>query len=254
MKKREELDLTKPHHLGQKLFSFGVLMESLEKEWDRGNAVTSREFYNLAESIAAHNGVKSIRETIADALVNGFMDQRLPFNPLWKATANDVTVDRCLHNAVCLLVWPDAETKIGDRRLNTKLINVKAMLEDLDRIMRGDGRILMMGCITMELLGLHDDIMLVSRMEHYSEFIKWRIINGLNAWFQSAWVKKVYKNWKYLEDNGYPIDSEMCRYPNEWIFKQMQNLVSFKKFQLVDRLDGISLWCYRLVKILELDK
>lgn len=67
-------------------------------------------------------------------------------------------------------------------------------------------------------------------------------------------MKRENRGWKFFKNGGCLVDPEMCKSQKGWIFNQIQELYSFRKDVLVNRLDGISLWCYRLVNLLQLDE
>ena len=250
-KKRE---VGRLQRLGQKLYSFGVLMESMESEWNSSDAVTSRDFYRLAEHIANGKNLDDIRNGIAKAIKRGFNDLWHPYSPTWKVAKNDIALDRILREILCLVVWQEDGVEIADYQYNPWLVDLIKMPMNLEEMALGSRRGIMMWGIILEIFGLHTDRLEVSSMERYSEDARARFLNRMSQWFKSDRMKRKDRGWRFFKNGGCLLDPEMCELQKEWVFSQMQKLDGFKKDALVDRLDGISLWCYRLVNLLQLDE
>lgn len=251
--KWEKREVGRLQRLGQKLYSFGVLMESMESEWNSSDAVTSKDFYRLAEHIANGKDLKGIRNGIAKAIKRGFNDLWHPYSPTWKVAKNDIALDRILREILCLVVWQEDRVEIADYQYDPWLVDLIRMPTNLEEMMLGSRRAIMMWGIILEIFGLYTDRLEVSSMERYSEDARARLLNRMGQWFKSDRMKRKDRGWRFFKDGGCLLDPEMYELQKEWIFSQMQKLDSFKKDALVDRLDGISLWCYGLVRLLQFD-
>lgn len=251
--KWEKREVGRLQRLGQKLYSFGVLMESMESEWNSSDAVTSKDFYRLAEHIANGKDLKGIRNSIAKAIKRGFNDLWHPYSPTWKVAKNDIALDRILREILCLVVWQEDRVEIADYQYDPWLVDLIRMPMNLEEMMLGSRRAIMMWGIILEIFGLYTDRLEVSSMEQYSENARARLLNRMGQWFKSDRMKRKDRGWRFFKNGGCLVDPEMYELQKEWIFSQMQKLDSFKKDALVDRLDGISLWCYGLVRLLQFD-
>ena len=252
--KWEKREVGRLQRLGQKLYSFGVLMESMESEWNSSDAVTSKDFYRLAEHIANGKDLKGIRNGIAKAIKRGFNDLWHPYSPTWKVAKNDIALDRILREILCLVVWQEDRVEIADYQYDPWLVDLIRMPTNLEEMMLSSRRAIMMWGIILEIFGLYTDRLEVSSMERYSENARARLLNRMGQWFKSDRMKRKDRDWRFFKDGGCLLNPEMYELQKEWIFSQMQKLDSFKKDALVDRLDGISLWCYGLVRLLQFDK
>nr|DAJ44171.1 MAG TPA: hypothetical protein [Caudoviricetes sp.] len=252
--KWEKREVGRLQRLGQKLYSFGVMMESMEHEWNSSDAVTSRDFYRLAEHIANGKNLKGIKDGIAKAIEWGFHDLWHPYSPTWSVAKNDIGLDKILRDVLCLVVWPEKRVEIADYQFNPRLMDLIKLPLDLEELMLGSRRGIILWGIILEIFGLYTDTLQVMSMERYSENARVRLLNRMGYWFKNDGMKRENRSWKFFKNGGCLLDPEMCKSQKGWIFNQIQELYSFKKDVLVNRLDGISLWCYRLVNLLQLDE
>lgn len=151
------------------------------------------------------------------------------------------------------MVWQEDRVEIADYQYDPWLVDLIRMPTNLEEMMLGSRRAIMMWGIILEIFGLYTDRLKVSSMERYSEGARARLLNRMGQWFKSDRMKRKDRGWRFFKDGGCLLDPEMYELQKEWIFSQMQKLDSFKKDALVDRLDGISLWCYGLVRLLQFD-
>lgn len=191
-------------------------MEDLERGWNSSDAVTSKDFYRLAKPTASGRSLKEIRSGIVKAIEWGFNDLRKPYSPTWDVDKNDIPLDGILREVLCLVVWPEDSMEIGNCQFDPRLVDLLRMPLNLEEMMMGSKRGILLGGIILEIFGLHTDIIQVASMEQYSEGIRMRLLNRIDWWFKSDRMKKEYKRWRFSKDNGFLVDPKMYSYP-EWM-------------------------------------
>lgn len=77
--------------------------------------------------------------------------------------------------------------EIADYQFNPRLMDLMKLPLDLEELMLGSRRGIILWGIILEIFGLYTDTLQVMSMERYSENARVRLLNRMGYWFKIRW-------------------------------------------------------------------